>query len=67
MYVTCTGLVYGVYHRYLDSRETAMKIRGINRHKKYIKARYGMRVDGASVKRVQADLAHRRNKKRRTE
>jgi hypothetical protein len=44
-----------------------MKIKGMARHKKYIKARYGMRVDGASVKRVQADLAHRRNKKRRTE
>lgn len=37
-----------------------MKIRGINRHKKYIKARYGMCVDGASVKRVQADLARKR-------
>lgn len=44
-----------------------MKIKGMARHKKYIKARYGMRVDGASMRTVQANLAHRRNKKRRTE
>lgn len=39
-----------------------MKIRGISRHKKYLKNRYGMRVDGASVKRVQSDLARKRAK-----
>lgn len=44
-----------------------MKIKGMARHKKYLKNRYGMRVDGASIRTVQANLAHRRNKKRRTE
>lgn len=67
MYVTCIGLVCGVYYDHLDGKETAMKIKGMARQRKYDKARYGMRVDGASVRTVQANLAHRRNKKRRTE
>lgn len=67
MYVTCMRLVCGVYYDHLDGKETAMKIKGMARQRKYDKARYGMRVDGASVRTVQANLAHRRNKKRRTE
>jgi hypothetical protein len=52
----------GVYYDHLDGKETVMKIKGMARHKKYLKNRYGMRVDGASVKRVQSDLARKRAK-----
>jgi len=40
-----------------------MKIKGLDRERKRHKRQHGMRVDGASIKRVQSDLAHKRAKK----
>jgi hypothetical protein len=39
-----------------------MKIKGLDRERKRHKRQHGMRVDGASVKRIQADLARKREK-----
>ena len=40
-------------------RKGASKVKGIRREVKWLKRRYGMRVDGASVRRVQLALLDR--------
>jgi hypothetical protein len=37
-----------------------MRIKGIDRERRYRKRRFGMRVDGAAVRRVQLALLQRR-------
>ena len=42
-----------------------MSAKWVARDRKRFKKRYGMRVDNAGVRRVQLDLAHKRQKRRK--
>lgn len=46
----------------LKHKENVMRIKGVERDQRRRRKQYGMRVDGSSVRRVQADLAHKKKR-----